>query len=63
RPTLFSYTSTDVDFRETAEDLVEIVKSGKVRMPINQRYKLSDAGQAHRDLESRKTTGTTVLLP
>jgi NADPH2:quinone reductase len=63
RPTLFSYTSTDVDFRETAEDLVEIVKSGKVRIPINQRYKLSDAGQAHRDLESRKTTGTTVLLP
>ena len=63
RPTLFSYTSTDIDFRETAEDLVEIVKSGKVRMPINQRYKLSDAGQAHRDLESRKTTGTTVLLP
>ena len=40
RPTLFSYTSTDADFRETAEDLVEIVKSGKVSIPINQRYAL-----------------------
>lgn len=63
RPTLFSYTSTDADFRETAEDLVEIVKSGKVNIPINQRYALADAADAHRDLESRKTTGTTVLLP
>lgn len=63
RPTLFSYTSTDADFRETAEDLVEIVKSGKVRIPVNQRYALADAADAHRDLESRKTTGTTVLLP
>lgn len=63
RPTLFSYTSTDADFRETAEDLVEIVKSGKVSIPINQRYALADAADAHRDLESRKTTGTTVLLP
>lgn len=63
RPTLFSYTSTDADFRETAEDLVEIVKSGKVSIPVNQRYALADAADAHRDLESRKTTGTTVLLP
>lgn len=63
RPTLFSYTSTDADFRETAEDLVEIVKSGKVSIPINQRYALADAADAHRDLAARKTTGTTVLLP
>lgn len=63
RPTLFSYTSTDADFRETANDVVEIVKSGKVKIPVNQRYALKDASEAHRDLEARKTTGTTVLLP
>ncbi len=63
RPTLFSYTSTDADFRETAADLVEIVKSGKVKIPVNQRYALKDAGDAHRDLEGRKTSGSTVLLP
>ncbi len=63
RPTLMSYTATDADFRETADDLVEIVKSGKVKIPVNQRYALADAAQAHRDLESRKTTGSTVLLP
>ncbi len=63
RPTLMAYTSTDAEFRETAEDLVEIVKSGKVTIPINQRYALAHAEQAHRDLEARKTTGTTVLLP
>ncbi|MBK8771612.1 MAG: quinone oxidoreductase [Rhizobiales bacterium] len=63
RPTLVSYTATDEDFRETADDLVDIVKSGKVKIPVNQRYALADAAQAHRDLESRKTTGSTVLLP
>lgn len=63
RPTLFSYTATDADFRDTATDLIEIVKSGKVKIPVNQRYALSDAAQAHRDLEARQTTGSTVLLP
>ena len=63
RPTLFSYTATDADFRDTASDLIDIVKSGKVRIPVNQRYALADAAQAHRDLEARKTTGSTVLLP
>jgi NADPH:quinone reductase len=63
RPTLGSYISTDKDFRETVDDLVAIVKSGKVKIPVNQRYALKDAGQAHRDLEARKTTGTTVLVP
>jgi NADPH:quinone reductase len=63
RPTLMSYTASDKDFQETARDVVEIVKSGKVKIPVNQRYALKDAAQAHRDLESRKTTGTTVLLP
>jgi NADPH:quinone reductase len=63
RPTLFSYTATDEDFRATALDLVDVVASGKVKVPVNQRYKLADASLAHRDLEARKTTGTTVLLP
>jgi NADPH:quinone reductase len=63
RPTLFSYTSTDTDFQATAQDLVDVVASGQVKIAVNQRYALSDAAQAHRDLEARKTTGTTVLLP
>ncbi len=63
RPTLASYIATDEDFRETANDLIEIVKSGKVKIPINQRYALADVAQAHRDLESGKTTGSTILVP
>ena len=63
RPTLYSYTATDEDFHATVQDLVDVVASGKVKVPVNQRYALADATQAHRDLEARKTTGTTVLLP
>ena len=63
RPTLMTYTASDADLKETAADLVEMVKNGKVKIPVNQRYALSDAVKAHKDLESRKTTGTTVLIP
>jgi NADPH2:quinone reductase len=63
RPTLMTYTATDEDLKETADDLMAMVASGKVKIPVNQRYALADAVQAHRDLESRKTTGTTILLP
>ena len=63
RPTLMTYTATDKDFQATAKDLVDIVKSGKVKIPVNQRYALKDAAQAHQDLEGRKTTGTTILVP
>jgi NADPH:quinone reductase len=63
RPTLMTYTASDADLKETAEDLVAMVESGKVKIPVNQRYALADVVQAHRDLESRKTTGTTILLP
>jgi len=63
RPTLNTYTASDADLQETAQDLVNVVASGKVKIPVNQRYALADVVQAHRDLESRKTTGTTVLLP
>jgi NADPH:quinone reductase len=63
RPTLSHFTSTAKEFQETAKDLIDIVRSGKVKIPVKQRYPLSNAAQAHRDLESRKTTGTTILLP
>lgn len=63
RPTLNTYTASDADLQETAQDLVNVVSSGKVKIPVNQRYPLADVVQAHRDLEGRRTTGTTVLLP
>jgi len=63
RPTLNTYTASDADLQETAQDLVNVVASGKVKIPVNQRYALADVVQAHRDLEGRRTTGTTVLLP
>lgn len=46
-----------------ADDLFAMVKSGAVKIRIDQRYALKDAAQAHRDLEARKTTGCSVLLP
>ena len=63
RPTLGSYISTDAEMQETTSDLIDVVQSGKVKIPVNQRYALTDVVQAHRDLTSRKTTGTTVLIP
>lgn len=63
RPTVMAYTLSDAELAESAKDVIEIVKSGKVKVPVNQRYALADAAQAHRDLESRATTGTTILIP
>jgi NADPH2:quinone reductase len=63
RPSLMVYTARRQDLEAGAKELFDIVKSGKVRIEINQTYKLADAAQAHRDLEARKTTGSTVLLP
>ena len=63
RPTLGSFTSTEADLKETAGDVVDIVKSGQVKIPVNQRYALADAVKAHEDIEARRTTGTTVLIP
>lgn len=63
RPSIITYTTDDAELAEGAKDVVEIVKSGKVKIPVNQRYALADAAQAHRDLESRATTGTTILIP
>lgn len=63
RPTLFSYIATREALEKTANDLFEVVLSGAVRIGVNQEYRLADASQAHLDLEGRKTTGTTVLIP
>ncbi len=63
RPTLFTYTAERKDLLAAARDLFAVVKSKKVKISINQTYPLREAAQAHRDLEGRKTTGSTVLLP
>jgi NADPH2:quinone reductase len=63
RPTLNTYAAKREDLVASANDLFDVVKSGKVRIEIAQRYPLKDAAQAHRDLEARKTTGSTILLP
>ncbi len=63
RPTLGSYTMKRSDLEAVAADLFAVVRSGAVKLQINQHYALKDAAQAHRDLEARKTTGSTVLLP
>lgn len=63
RPTLFSYTSTTEQLDETAADLFSVLESGAVKIAPPAHYTLADAAQAHRDLESRKTTGSLVLIP
>ncbi|MGH8682471.1 MAG: quinone oxidoreductase family protein [Burkholderiales bacterium] len=63
RPTLNTYAAKREDLVASANDLFDVVKSGKVRIEIAQRHALKDAAQAHRDLEARKTTGSTILLP
>ena len=63
RPTVMTYMADDTELAEASRDLVDIVKSGKVTIPINQRYALADVARAHRDLEQRATTGTTILIP
>jgi NADPH2:quinone reductase len=63
RPTLMTYTAQREDLLRTASELFEVVKSGAVRIEINQRFALRDVVEAHRALEGRQTTGSTVLLP
>ena len=63
RPTLMTYIAERENMVQMARDLFEVVESGAVRIKINQRYKLSEAAQAHDDLEGRKTTGSTILEP
>lgn len=63
RPSLGNYVATRDTLDATAQDLFAMVGSKKVNIDINQRYALKDVGQAHRDLEGRKTTGSTILIP
>ncbi|MCY7387887.1 MAG: quinone oxidoreductase [Burkholderiales bacterium] len=63
RPTLDTHVASREDLVATANDLFDVVGRGIVKIEINQRYALKDAAQAHRDLEARKTTGSTVLIP
>lgn len=63
RPTLATYAASPKDYAEIGAEVFDIVAKGAVRIEIGQRYKLADAAQAHRDLEARKTTGATVLVP
>jgi NADPH:quinone reductase len=63
RPTLFSYIATRAELVAGARDLFAAVRAGRVRVVIGQRYPLSQAADAHRDLEARRTTGSTVLIP
>jgi NADPH:quinone reductase len=63
RPTLFSYVATRADLEASANALFDVVGKGIVSVEVNQRYALKDAAKAHADLEGRKTTGTSILLP
>jgi NADPH2:quinone reductase len=63
RPTLNTYAAKRADMLDIAKHLFEVVGSGKVNIPVNQKYKLKDAIKAHQDLEGRNTTGSTILLP
>ena len=63
RPMLFHYTATRDDLEACAKDLFDVIASGAVKIEINQTYPLKDTAQAHRDLQARKTTGSTVLIP
>ncbi|MBF0166247.1 MAG: quinone oxidoreductase [Alphaproteobacteria bacterium] len=62
RPSLAAYTSTRAELLESSSALFDLVQKGAVKIEINQTYALKDAASAHRDLEARKTTGSTVLL-
>ncbi len=63
RPSLGNYVATREALNATAGDLFAMVEAKKVNIDINQRYALKDVGQAHADLEARKTTGSTILIP
>ncbi|MGH8809137.1 MAG: quinone oxidoreductase family protein [Noviherbaspirillum sp.] len=63
RPSIFNYTAKREDLENMAADLFSMVESRKIKIDVNQRYALRDVAQAHRDLEARKTTGSTILVP
>ena len=61
RPTLFTYTAIARELEQSAAELFAIVGRGKVRIEVRQRFTLSDAADAHRALEARQTSGSTIL--
>jgi NADPH2:quinone reductase len=63
RPSLVTYAGTRPQLLGMADEMFALVKAGKIASDARQTYALKDAAQAHRDLESRKTTGATLLLP
>jgi len=63
RPTLMGYVAKREELVAAASELFELVLQGKIKVGPRQQYALKDAQQAHRDLESRKTTGSTILVP
>jgi NADPH2:quinone reductase len=63
RPTLNTYTAKRADLVDIANDLFKVVGSGAVKIPVNQKYPLKDAQKAHRELEGRGTTGSSILIP
>jgi NADPH:quinone reductase len=63
RPTMFDYTEARADLEAIARETFAAVKKGWIRVGVNQRYKLADVARAHRELESRKTTGASVIIP
>ena len=63
RPTLNNYAAKKQDLLDIAADMFKVVGSGAVKIPVNQKYSLKDAAKAHRDLEGRATTGSSILMP
>lgn len=63
RPSLMHYSAKRADLEALGAELFQVVESGQLKIEINQTYPLAEAAQAHRDLEGRKTTGSTILLP
>ena len=63
RAGVFNYVTTPADLAEASGALIEVVESGAVKIEVNQTFALADAAEAHRALEARATTGSTVLLP
>jgi NADPH:quinone reductase len=63
RPTLFVYTASRADLELSAGSLFDVVAQGAVKINVNQRFALADAAEAHRSLEGRSTTGSTILVP
>lgn len=63
RPALHHYTASRQELADTADEVFDVVTRGKVKIAINQTYPLAEAERAHRDLQARRTTGSTLLLP